>query len=627
MQQPSKDDQRNLILAAVLSFAVIALWQFLVISPQVEEQRRAAELAAIEEQARLEESGEAAVAPSGIGGGGQGGTLDRETALAQSPRIDIDSPRLQGSLSLQGGRIDELLMTDYRVSLEEDSEAVELLWPEKTGQAYYAEFGWQPEGGAYPTPGPRTEWARETGEKLAPGSPVTLYWDNGEGLVFRRTISLDENYLFTISQSVENRTSAPVRLAPYGIISRHGTPQLTGFWILHEGAVGVLNEELFEYDYDDMAEFDVSRRFQGRAQAIEADPGGWIGFTDKYWMTALVPANNAGFEAVLRLTDTRSGPIYQAATRMPAIEVAPNASAETSSYFFAGAKEIGTLRDYAYKFDDVERPDSVIGNVSDYLFGSSRSRFTDAIDWGWFFFLTKPIFEILAVLNDWIGNMGVAIILLTVIVKTLLFPLAWKSYVSMSKLKKLQPEMKKIQERHSEDRTKMQQEMMHLYKKEKVNPAAGCLPILAQIPIFFSLYKVIFVTIEVRHAPFFGWVQDLSAPDPTSLFNLFGLLPYEVPAFLLIGVWPILMGISMWVQQMLNPAPTDPMQEKIFNLLPLLFTFLLGTFAAGLVIYWFANNVLTIIQQYTIMRSQGVNPDILGNMKRQLGLAPKEKPS
>ena len=625
MQQPSKEDQRNLIVAAVLSVAVILLWQFFVIGPKVERQRQAQEAALAEQAAQGGQAG--AETGTALGAAAAGANVSREEALAASPRIEIDNPRLRGSLSLTGGRIDELLLRDYRVELEPESDPVELLWPSRTGQAYYAEFGWQPEGGAFRTPGPRTEWARESGDKLAPGSPVTLYWDNDEGLVFRRTIELDENYLFTVTQSVENRTNAPVKLTPYGIVSRHGTPETSGMWILHEGAVGVLNEQLVEFDYDDMAEFDQSRRFQGRADAREAAPGGWIGFTDKYWMTALVPSDGAAFEAVLRVTETRSGPIYQAATRQTSLEVAAGATAQASTHFFAGAKEIGTLRDYAYKFDGQPHPDGIFGQISDYLFGSSKSRFVDAIDWGWFFFLTKPIFEILAALNAAVGNMGVAIILLTLLVKTLLFPLALKSYVSMSKLKKLQPEMKKIQERYADDKTKMQQEMMHLYKKEKANPAAGCLPIFAQIPIFFSLYKVLFVTIEIRHAPFFGWVQDLSAPDPTSIFNLFGLLPYDVPGFLLIGVWPVLMGISMWIQQMLNPAPTDPVQEKIFNFLPLMFTFLLGTFAAGLVIYWFANNCLTIIQQYTIMRSQGVNPDILGNIKRQLGLAPKEKPS
>ena len=637
MQQPSSDEQRNLILAAVLSFAVIALWQVFIVGPQLEEQRLAQEAARLAAEA----SGDAQQQPGEVSVGGLTSAvgaaglpeqpLALNEALGQSRRITIDTPRVRGSISLVGGKIDELELRDYRVSLDEGAPLVELLWPEGTANAYYVVYGWQPVGGAFKTPQSRTEWTRERGETLAPGSPVTLSWNNGEGLVFRRTISIDEDYLFTIEQSVENRTNAPVSLAPYAVIARHGVPELSGFFVIHEGAVGVLNGELREVDYSEFDDFGALPNSRSLGERVEAEPGGWLGFTDKYWLTALVPSGDTPFTALFtRASGPRGQPIFNTFAQMPIQTVAAGERAVVESRLFAGAKESEAIKNYQYAFDGVERPSGFFSRMNDFFFYDSRSRFIDAIDWGWFFFLTKPIFEILLWIKGLVGNMGVAIILLTVLVKTLLFPLALKSFVSMSKLKKLQPEVKKIQERAGDDKMKMQQEMMELYKKEKVNPAAGCLPILAQIPIFFSLYKVLFVTIEMRHAPFFGWVEDLSAPDPTSILNLFGLLPFDAPGpqsilfIFSIGVWPIIMGFSMWIQQMLNPAPTDPVQEKVFNLLPLIFTFLLGTFAAGLVIYWTANNVLTILQQYVIMRSQGVDVNIVQNMKRQLGLAPKE---
>ncbi len=640
MQQPSSNEQRNLIIAAGLSFAVIVLWQAFVVGPQIEDQKaaEAARQAAIEEQGGAQSGalGENLAAGGSAVTGLGGQPVDLETALKTSgPRLEVETPKITGSLALEGARIDQLRLSDYDETIERNSDNVELLWPAGTRNAYFAHFGWLSDGGVA-TPNLRTEWVLAPGSapSLKPGATVSLLWDNGAGLVFTRRISVDEDYLFTVEQSVENRGDAPVKLQPNGVIERHGVPQIDNFWVVHEGPIGQLSTDidagaaaessLQVLDYDDLAE--GAPQFSGyRGNAYVSGGHGWLGFTDKYWLTALAPADGKPFRAFL---ETRTGstgePIYRASVLHDARAVAPGASHVAKTHFFAGAKEIGELRDYQYLFDGKQEPTTFLGKLNDFFFYDSKSRFVDAIDWGWFFFLTKPIFEILVAIKNVVGNMGVAIILLTVLFKTLLFPLAYKSYVSMSKLKKLQPEMKKIQERAGDDRQKMQMEMMGLYKKEKVNPAAGCLPIFLQIPIFFSLYKVLMNTIEIRHAPFVGWIQDLSAPDPTSLFNLFGLIPYEVPAFLLIGFWPILMGVSMWIQQMLNPAPADPMQEKIFNLLPLVFTFMLGTFASGLVIYWFANNVLTIIQQYSIMRSQGVKPDILGNIKRQLGLAPKE---
>ena len=429
---------------------------------------------------------------------------------------------------------------------------------------------------------------------------MTLKWDNGQGLIFRRTIAMDDAYMFTVTQSIENTTGAQVQLAPFGRISRLEGQSSTALWILHEGAIAVTDDELREIDYDDLLDIPANPTTGAQFQHLPVQKNGWLGFTDKYWMAAMVPQPGTAFDGFYQV---RRGarPEYQALMRLPVVTVPAGQTASIESHFFAGSKEFYTLQDYEYE-----------KGVKDFV---------DAIDWGWFYFLTKPIFQLLAWVNSMIGNMGWSIIVLTLIIKTFLFPLAWKSYVSMSKMKKLQPEMEKLKERAGDDRQKLQQEMMALYKKEKVNPASGCLPILLQIPIFFSLYKVLFVTIEMRHAPFIGWIQDLSAPDPTSFLNLFGLLPWGTPGpesfffIFSIGVYPILMGITMWLQQKLNPAPTDPTQAMIFAWMPWVFMFMLGTFAAGLVIYWVANNTITFMQQYLIMRSQGVDVDILGNIK------------
>ncbi|MEL6977180.1 MAG: membrane protein insertase YidC [Pseudomonadota bacterium] len=643
-QQPSPEDQRNLILAAVLSIGVILLWQIFYVNPDLERQRAAQEAArqaAAEANVEPGAGGEDAVAADAAATPFGGATLSREAALERSPRVRIETELLEGTIALQGGLIDELKLKEHRESLDEDSPLVELLWPLGTPNAYFARFGWF--GGAVAAPSGAELWAVEPGspEVLTPEQPLRLIWDNGEGLLFRRTIALDDRYMFTITQSVENTTDAPVDLTAIAQLERLGTPEREGIWILHEGPIGVFDGAFREFDYEDLADGQLLNAKSGAmGERIEVANRGWLGFTDKYWMAALAPAGRQSFNAVFETATGQGGqPIYRSRVFYPERTVAAGESLEVTTRLFAGAKEIGVLRDYKYLIDGVAEPTSFLGKFSDFfLYGGpgdegGSSRFTDAIDWGWFFFLTRPIFELLSALNAATGNMGVAIILLTLIFKLILYPLAHKSFVSMSKLKKLQPEMQKIQELHKEDRMQMQQAMMELYKKEKVNPASGCLPILLQIPIFFSLYKVLYVTLEVRHAPFFGWIQDLSAPDPTSILNLFGLMPWDglndagLFAIFAIGIWPVFMGVTMWIQQMLNPAPTDPVQAQIFNMLPLLFTFMLGTFASGLVIYWTANNVFTILQQYSIMKSQGVEVDIIGNMKRQLGLAPKETKS
>ena len=587
------EQNRNLILATVLSFLVILGWMFFF--PPAESTMTDDQVTDASAPA------DPAAAPAPPASGDAASLSGPEAVSADAPRLAIDTPSLSGSIALTGGRIDELSLKNYHVEVDESSPLVELLNPVASDTPYYALFGWAPGGDlAYEdVPGASTPWEIEEGETLTPDSPVTLSWDNGNGLIFRRTISIDEDYMFTVDQTVENTTDGTVRLAPYGTVARHGDLDLTGFFILHEGVVRMSDSELQELDYDDLPDLDQIAREGAPADVIEVIENGWIGFTDKYWMTTLIPTPGTAFTSVAKFVP--DGEIYQTEARLPTQEVAPGETSGTSLRLFAGAKEWETILDYQQQ---------------------GIERFTDSIDWGWFFFLTKPIFVVLHWLNGVIGNMGWAIIVLTLGIKALLFPLAYKSYVSMAKMKELQPEMEKLKEKAGDDRQKLQQGMMELYKKNKVNPAAGCLPILMQIPIFFSLYKVIFVTLELRHAPWLLWIDDLSAPDPTSILNLFGLLPYAPPdptsifAILSLGVLPIRLGISMWLQQKLNPAPADATQAMIFAWMPWVFMFMLGSFASGLVLYWIANNTITFTQQYLIMRSQGYKPDVLGNIFR-----------
>ena len=591
------DQNKNLILATALSFLVILVWFILFPPPEpeipLETPTAQSSEGNLPSTATVPSSTtEAQAAPE---------TETREDALADAPRVPVVTERVSGSVSLLGGRIDDLSLNDYRVSQEEGAEIVKMLSPVGTADAYYALYGWAPGAGLDPAnvPGPNTLWTLSSGETLGVDSPITLTWDNGAGQLFTRTIAIDADYLFTVTQSVANTGTAPVSMAPYGVLARHGEPSdLRNFFILHEGVVAMADGELTETDWSDMPDFEFAEREGARAEVTQVAQNGWIGFTDHFWMSTLIPAPGSAFKSVAKYDERRD--IYQAETVLPTQTVAPGTSVTVTSQLFAGAKEWETIRNY--------QSDGVEG-------------FIDSIDWGWFFFLTKPIFWLLHELNQLIGNMGWAIIGLTLIIKALLFPLAYKSYVSMAKMKELQPQMEKLKEEAGDDRQKMQQGMMELYKREKVNPAAGCLPILLQIPIFFSLYKVIFVTIELRHAPFFGPFQDLSAPDPTSIMNLFGLLPFNGPepnsimALIFIGILPLLLGISMWLQQKLNPAPTDPTQQMIFAWMPWVFMFMLGSFASGLVVYWIANNTITFTQQYLIMRSQGYTPDVFGNIR------------
>lgn len=603
------DQNKNLIFATALSFLVIMLWFVLFPAPETPPEDVSAPATTSQPAKNTATEPGIASAPgveddapeteAGTPAGAQG----TAPQVADAPRVEIDTPSLKGSLSLQGGRIDQLSLKNYQDTIDPDSNIVELLSPIGSAAPYYALFGWAPGAGLERdlVPGANTLWQAEDGAILTPETPVTLTWDNGAGLQFTRMISVDDKFMFDVQQSVRNDSAETVSLAPYGILARHGMPKdLRKFFILHEGGILMADGRLTETDYDD---FDPS----ANAASLAVEKNGWVGFTDQYWMTTLIPRDTGGFN-VTKLHDARSD-IYQTTTRMPVQTVAPGESASTTLKVFAGAKEWETIRRYQNE-----------GGID---------RFVDSIDWGWFFFLTKPIFAVLHYLNKLIGNMGWAIIGLTLMIKALMLPLAYKSYVSMARMKELQPKMEKLKEEAGDDKQKMQKSIMELYKKEKVNPASGCLPILLQVPIFFSLYKVIFVTLELRHAPWMGWIRDLSAPDPSSILNLFGLLPYAPPSadsplhILSLGVLPILLGISMWLQQKLNPTPQDATQKMIFAWMPWVFMFMLGRFASGLVLYWIANNTITFTQQYAIMRSQGYKPNVFSNIRDGFKRKPK----
>ncbi|MGF1639803.1 MAG: membrane protein insertase YidC [Rhodospirillales bacterium] len=583
-------DSKNLILAIVLSIAIMFGFNYayeLIYPtppppppPTVEEQRPAT-AAAPPAPDRIDLPAPSS-APAAVGGAPQPVAIAdvRARALAGVPRIAIDTPRLHGSISLVGGRLDDLTLANYRETLDPVSPEIVLFSPAGGVGAYFAEVGWVSVDGTVTVPGPDTVWTADR-DVLTPQTPVTLRWDNGAGLTFAKTISVDADYLFTLTQQVENESDAAVALAPFALISRHGTPPVSGFYILHEGPLGVFDETLKEVDYDDLQQAGVMP---------QKTTGGWIGITDKYWLAALVPDRDQTVNTRFVHQKRDRMDVYQVDFVGGVATVAPGERSVAESRLFAGAKEVRLLDRYQEQF--------------------GIARFDRAIDFGWFYFLTKPLFYFLLWIYGWVGNVGVAILLLTVVIKIAFFPLANKSYRAMSQMRKLQPEMLKLRERFGDDKTRLNQEMMALYKREKVNPASGCLPILIQIPVFFALFKVLFVTIETRHAPFFGWIQDLSARDPTTIWNLFGLIPWDpsvyLPAFFHIGVWPLIMGITMFLQQKLNPQPPDPMQAKIFMFLPLVFTVMLAQFPAGLVIYWTWNNLLSILQQWVIMRRAGV---------------------
>jgi YidC/Oxa1 family membrane protein insertase len=615
-QQPP--DSKNLYAAIALCLAILLGWQFFILGPREEaERKRLAEIRKQQELSAPQATQATPGAPGAVGAPGASGVagapgaapttttgLPRQQALAMSgQRIVFDTPSVDGSISVRGARIDDLKLKAYRETLDKSSPEITLLTPKAASLSYFAEFGWTAAPGAnMPLPGADTPWQLSSSNRLAPGSPVTLTWDNGQGLRFTRVIAIDDQFMFTIADSVENTGSAAVTIYPYAVIQRHGLPKdHVPNWILHEGGVGMLNGTLSRETYYDL---ETAREVKA------ASPGGWLGITDKYWLTALIPPQGETMQARYAAMPGQAPNAVQTFTQfqadylLPARTIAGGAKASVEHKLFAGAKVREKLEAYSEKF--------------------GIPHLNNAIDWGWFWFITWPFAWLLEMLNKFIGNFGVAILALTVIIKAVFFPLANKSYEAMSKMKKIQPEVQQMQTTYKDDRVKLQQEMMALYRREKINPLVGCLPILIQIPVFFSLYKVLFVSIEMRHAPFFGWIQDLAAHDPTSIFNLFGLLPFALPAsvnlgFMLfplhIGVWPILMGITMWVQMKMNPPAQDPTQQAVLNWMPWIFTPLMALFPAGLMIYWVWNNLLSIAQQYFIMRKHGTPIEIIDNFK------------
>ncbi|UJW84759.1 membrane protein insertase YidC [Devosia sp. SL43] len=604
------ENNRNIILAIVLSMIVLFGWQFFVAGPQMERAQQQAQIAA-EQQAAADAAlatpttpataGEAAATPAAA----TGQTFaTRDEAIAATSRVSINTEDLEGSINLTGARIDDLRLKQYRETVDPESPIITLLTPAGVANSYFAEEGWVPvSGNQIAVPTAQTVWAVEGGNAaLTATTPVTLVWDNGAGLTFRRTISVDEHYLFTIKQTIENQTGGDVALYPYARVIRYNTPHVANFFIQHEGPHGVLgSNNLVSKKYADL---------QKEGQATYENTSGWLGFSDKYWATAVMPPAGTALNARFSWANTAGYDDYQTSyVETAPLVVAAGATAERESYLFAGAKEEAVITAYQnqYGFDRIEL----------------------LIDWGWLSFITKPMYYLLTFLNGIIGNFGLAVLAVTVIVKAIFFPLANRSYASMAAMRRVQPEMKSIQERLKDDRPAQQQAMMELYKKEKINPLSGCWPILIQIPVFFALYTVIFISLDMRHAPFFGWIQDLAAPDPTNIFTLFGLIPWTptalpvIGSFLHLGVWPVIMGITMWVQMKLNPPPPDPTQAMIFNWMPIIFTFMLGTFPAGLVIYWAWNNTLSVTQQYFIMKRHGAEVNLFGNIMDSFKRKPK----
>ena len=563
-------ETRNLVAAISLSMAVLIGYQLLFVEPKKD-------IAQNENIVKESNDSSNIPIPQNLDNGiVASDTTETKSSNKPVPRISMISKEVSGSISLKGARIDDITLTQYKETLEPESELIKLLLKSNGDSPYFIEFGWSSPDGIK-VPNGKSLW-KSSSNILSPDKNITLKWDNGENITFYQDISVDDSFMITVNQRVENNSNNSITLYPYGLIRRAGEPKTIDFFVLHEGPLGVFDGTLSEKSYGDLTE--------AGKKGINIKPnetGGWIGLTDKYWLTALLPDQNEKYNFTYRKLNSNGGQ-YQTDFLGKAVTIPSNSKGEFLSRTFAGAKRLALFDDYEERF-----------NIK---------HFDLAIDFGWFYFLTKPFFYALSWANDYLGNFGLAILAITVIVKLLFFPLANKSYKSMAKMRILTPQIQKLRERVGDDRQKLNQEMMNLYKKEKVNPAAGCLPILVQIPVFFALYKVLFVSIEMRQTPFFGWIEDLSVQDPTSIFNLFGLLPYStsiLPDFLNIGIWPLLMGVTMFLQQRLNPTPPDPIQAKIFAWMPVAFTFLLATFPAGLVIYWTWNNLLSICQQWVIM--------------------------
>ncbi|TWF53135.1 membrane protein insertase YidC [Neorhizobium alkalisoli] len=592
------EKNRNYFIAIALSVVIVLAWQFLYMNPRMEAQRRADE-ALQAQQAQQQDAAKkgqpmtldginSAVTTGNLPGQTQAeATATREQALSKSPRIAIDTPAVSGSINLVGARFDDLKLREYHETVDDSSPIITLFSPADTKDGYFTELGYVGNEASGAVPGPGTRWTAADGQKLTHETPVTLTYTNDKGIVFTRKISIDEHYMLSVADKIDNTTGAPVSLASYGRVTRYNKPVTPAVWVIHEGFLGVAGKDgsLSEHTYANIEK-----------EAVTSDKatGGWLGITDKYWASTIVPPQATPYQS--RFTHFTDGqPRYQADYKGDDFIVQPGQSSEMTNLVFAGAKEVPLIDAYVDQY--------------------SIPHFDLMIDWGWFYFITKPMFKLMDFFFRHVGNFGVAILLTTVVVKLVFFPLASKQYKSMANMKRMQPKMEELKAKHGDDRMALQQAMMALYKEEKINPIAGCWPVVLQIPIFFSLYKVIYTTIEMRHAPFFGWIQDLSAPDPTSLFNLFGLLPYDVPHFMLIGVWPIVMGITMFLQMRMNPTPPDPTQAAIFTWMPLIFTYMLASFPAGLVIYWAWNNTLSVTQQAIIMKRHGAKIELFDNLK------------
>ena len=550
-------DTKNVIAAISLSAAVIILYG-LFFAPTPPDPKKI--------QVEKNTITETTDAPS-LDKNEQFSKISREEAMAEENRILFENDDIKGSISLTGGSIDDLTFKQYTETLNGKDNVV-LLNPKKVKNGYYVKTGWATNNKNIDIPNSKTIWKIEGNNKLSPNSPIKLSWTNDQNIKFEKDISIDNQYLFTVNQSIINNSGKTYNFYPYGQIIRNQAPEVTNFYILHEGLLGVFDDQLIEQDYKDIEE---------KKYSVNAEKG-WLGITDKYWITSLIPEKNKKFRTDFDYKNKFRANFIET----NAIEVGANETKSNKIKIIIAAKEVSVIDGYAESQD--------------------ISKYDLAIDWGWFYFIVKPLFFAIDYFFKLTGNFGIAIILITFCIRLAFFPLANYSFRSMAKMKVLQPEMTRLKELHKEDKMKLQQEMMALYKKEKVNPISGCLPIFIQIPFFFAIYKMLFVTIEMRHQPFFGWIKDLSERDPTSIFNFFGLIPWDPPSFLLIGAWPVFMGATMFLQQKLNPTPPDPIQAKIFMFFPLFLTVILAPFPSGLVIYWTINNVLTMAQQYVIMK-------------------------
>ena len=561
------DNQKNLLIAVVLSVVILVGFDFFFKPEKKQFQENSVEQTQMNQRV---DSGEDDNLPS-INSQIEN-KANKDDKLVEE-RITFNSKRLSGTINLIGATMDDLSLKDYFETINKENK-IKILNPVSSVSPYFLRIGWASPDKSIKLPNKDSKW-KSLKKSYSENEKIELEWNNGEGLTFFRTIEFDENFLISVVDKVQNKSPKTIKLTNFSYLRRLNYRPANKFFILHEGPLGVFNDTLKEVSYDEIEE---------NNEIIETTKNGWIGYTDHYWQVTIFPETNETFKARFKNLKNRNNSVQIDFINENIKTLKSGESLKTKSYIFAGAKEVPLIDQYIKKI--------------------GINKLDLSVDFGWFYFLTKPLFYALHFLSSLVGNFGVGIIILTICIRIVLFPLANKSFKSMNSMRMITPEIQRIRERYKDDRQRMNQEMFAMYKEKKINPAAGCLPILIQIPIFFALYKVLFVSIEMRHAPFFGWIQDLSAPDPTSLFNLFGLIPWDTPAFLTIGIWPILMGVTMFLQQKINPPPPDPLQAKIFMMLPFIFTFLLATFPSGMVVYWTVNNILSIAQQYILLRKQ-----------------------